>query len=252
MLTESVETAVQLLRRARYGVALTGAGISTPSGIPDFRSPDSGLWERNDPYEVASIHGFRRHPECFYSWISPLAHTILNAEPNAAHIALARMEAAGKVKSVITQNIDMLHRRAGSGTVFELHGHLREATCIHCFSVHPALPFIRAFLESSAIPRCPKCGHALKPNVILLGEQLPAYVLRAAQTEVRRCDVMLVVGTSLSIYPAAGLPTLARQSGASLIFVNLSETPVDSLAQVVIHDDALEVLPRLAAALEGE
>lgn len=252
MPAESLEMAAHLLRRARYGVVLTGAGISTPSGIPDFRSPDSGLWDKSDPYEVASIYGFRRRPECFYNWISPLAHTILDAEPNAAHIALARMETVGKVKSIITQNIDMLHARAGSGIVYELHGHLREATCIHCFSVYPAPPFIRAFLESNAIPRCPRCGHALKPNVILLGEQVPAHVLRAAQIEARRCDVMLVVGTSLTVYPAAGLPVLARQSGASLIFVNLSDTPVDSLAQVVIHDDALEVLPRLAAVLEDE
>jgi NAD-dependent deacetylase len=252
MHTESLDAAVDLLHRAGYVVVLTGAGISTPSGIPDFRSPESGLWGKSDPYEVASIYGFKSHPERFYNWIRPLAHTILDAEPNAAHFAIARMEAAGKVRSVITQNIDMLHTRAGSRSVYELHGHLREATCVHCFSVYPAPPFIHAYLESNAIPRCPRCGHALKPNVILLGEQLPANVLRAAQIEARRCDVMLVVGTSLSVYPAAELPAVVRQSGASLIFVNLSETPVDALAQVVIRDDALEVLPQLAAALESE
>jgi NAD-dependent deacetylase len=252
MHTRPLEAAANLLRRAGYVVVLTGAGISTPSGIPDFRSPESGLWGKSDPYEVASIYGFKSHPERFYDWIRPLAHTILDAVPNAAHTAIARMETTGHVKSVITQNIDMLHTRAGSRTVYELHGNLREATCVRCFGVYPALPFIDAFLESNAIPRCPRCGHTLKPNVILLGEQLPAHILSAAQIEARRCDVMLVIGTSLSIYPAAGLPAMARQSGASLIFVNLTATPIDPLAQAIIRDDALEALPRLAAALESE
>jgi len=226
---ESLEAAADLLRHARYVVVLTGAGLSTHSGIPDFRSPKSGLWDTSDPYQVASLYGFKGHPERFYNWIRPLASTILDARPNAAH-----------------------HMRAGSRSVYELHGHLREATCIHCFSVYPAQPFINAFLETNAIPRCPRCGHILKPNVILLGEQLPAHVLRAAQIEARRCEVMLVVGTSLTVYPAARLPVMARQSGASLIFVNLCETPIDSLAQIVIHRDALEILPQLAAALESE
>jgi NAD-dependent deacetylase len=252
MHTEPLETAANLLRRAGHVVALTGAGISTPSGIPDFRSPESGLWSQNDPYEVASLYGFRSHPERFYNWIRPLTHTILDAVPNAAHMALARMETTGHIRSVITQNIDMLHTRAGSRTVYELHGNLREVTCIRCFSVYPAQPFIDAFLESNSIPRCPRCGQALKPNIILLGEQLPAHILSAAQIEAQRCDVMLVVGTSLSMYPAAGLPAVARQSGAALIFVNRTETPIDPLAQAIIRDDVLEALPRLAAALESE
>ena len=140
-------TAINLLRRARYTVALTGAGISTRSGIPDFRSPKSGLWERYNPAEVASIYGFRHDPRRFYDWIRPLARIILEAQPNAAHIALARLEAIGKLQALITQNIDMLHTRAGSRTVYELHGHLREVTCIHCFAVYPAQPLIHKFLE---------------------------------------------------------------------------------------------------------
>lgn len=249
MSTETLNAALQLLRQAQYVVALTGAGVSTRSGIPDFRSPDNGLWNRANPAEVASIYGFRHNPEGFYEWIRPLADTILNAQPNPAHQALARLEAIGLLKSVITQNIDMLHTRAGSKTVYEVHGHLREATCIHCFTVYPAEPYILEFLNSNTIPSCPKCGHALKPNVILFGEQLPAQALIAARTEARRCDVMLVAGSSLEVYPAAELPILARRAGASLIFVNLTDTAVDALAQVVIHEDVAEVLPQLANAL---
>jgi NAD-dependent deacetylase len=215
-------TAVSLLRRARYAVALTGAGISTRSGIPDFRSPESGLWERYNPAEVASIYGFRHDPRRFYDWIRPLARIMLEAQPNAAHIALARLEAMGKLQAVITQNIDMLHTRAGSHTVYELHGHLRDVTCIHCFAVYPAQPLIDKFIESNEIPTCPACGNVLKPNVILYGEQLPAQAL------------------------------IARQNGASLIFVNLSETPLDSLAEVIIHADVADVLPQIVSALENE
>jgi NAD-dependent deacetylase len=247
-----IDAAVNCLRGAEYAVTLTGAGISTPSGIPDFRSPESGLWERYNPAEVASIYGFRHDPRRFYDWIRPLAHIILEAQPNPAHIALARMEAIGKLKCVITQNIDMLHTRAGSQTVYELHGHLRDMTCIYCFRVYPAQPLVAEFLESDRLPTCPACGHILKPNVILYGEQLPAQALIAAQREARRCDVMLVAGSSLEVYPAADLPVIARNGGASLIFVNLSETPIDSLAEVVIHEDVADTLPQIVSALEIE
>jgi NAD-dependent deacetylase len=248
----NANTAVNLLCRARHAVALTGAGISTRSGIPDFRSPESGLWERYNPAEVASIYGFRHDPKRFYDWIRPLCQTVLEAQPNAAHIALARMEAMGKLEAVITQNIDMLHARAGSHVVYELHGHLREVTCIHCFTVYPAQAVISKFMESDEIPTCPACGHVLKPNVILFGEQLPAQALIGAQRAARQCDVMLVAGSSLEVYPAAELPVIARQNGASLIFVNLSDTPLDSLADVVLHDDVANVLPQIVHALKNE
>lgn len=252
MLEESIGAAATILRRARYVVALTGAGLSTRSGIPDFRSPQSGLWERHNPADVASLAGFRHHPERFYEWIRPLAHTIMNAWPNPAHQALARLEVLGCLKSVITQNIDMLHHRAGSQTVYEVHGNLREVTCVHCFAVYSAEPYIRRLLDDQVIPSCPGCGHALKPNVILFGEQLPAQALIAARREARLCDVMLVAGSSLEVYPAAELPVMARRAGASLVFINLTETAIDSLAQVVIQGDVVDVLPRLAAALESE
>ncbi len=248
----ALAAASALLRHARCAIVLTGAGISTHSGIPDFRSPRSGLWELNDPAEVASIYGFRHNPARFYNWIRPLARTILDAEPNPAHTALARMEQNGSLCSVITQNIDLLHSRAGSQNVHEVHGHLRTVTCIHCFQEYDCRPYLIAYLETGAMPRCPACGHALKPNVILFGEQLPARALSAARRDAARCDVMLIVGSSLEVYPAADLPVIAHRGGAKLIFVNLVETALDSLAQVVIHGDAVDVLPRLAEALESD
>lgn len=252
MLTQRLQAAVSLIYHARHIVALTGAGISTHSGIPDFRSPESGLWERYNPLEVASIYGFRHNPARFYNWIRPLARTILDAESNPAHIALVHLETLGKLAGVITQNIDMLHTRAGSKTVYELHGNLREATCIHCFEVYPARPLIEKFLENNLVPSCLKCGHAIKPNVILFGEQLPAQILNAAQRAARQCDLMLVIGSSLEVYPAAGLPILAQQTGSGLILVNLTATPLDSRANVVIHADAADVLPVLVDAVESE
>jgi NAD-dependent deacetylase len=252
MINDSLHAAIDLLRRADYVVALTGAGISTHSGIPDFRSPQSGLWEHHNPAEVASISGFRRNPHGFYEWIRPLAHLIMKAQPNMAHRALVQIERAGRLRSVVTQNIDMLHTQAGSQTVFEVHGHLREATCIHCFEVFPARPLIHEFLTANIVPLCPECGHVLKPNVILFGEQLPAQALVAARREAQRCDLMLVVGTSLEVFPAAQLPLLARQNGARLIIVNLTPTPIDPMADAVFHADAVDILPKLADALESD
>jgi len=252
MTSNSLKAAMQLVRRASYLVAFTGAGISTHSGIPDFRSPRSGLWEQVDPLDVASLHGFRRHPERFYTWIRPLARTILDAAPNPAHLALARMEQAGHLKSIITQNIDMLHERAGSRAIHEVHGHLRALTCIHCFAGFPAGPPIDAFIASGLIPRCPCCGHVLKPNIILFGEQLPMRALIAARREARRCDVLLVIGSSLEAYPAGELPMLAYRAGAALVVINLRETALDPLAEVVIREDVIDALPLLAAALQNE
>ena len=252
MHVEQLAAAIDLLKNARHVVALTGAGISTHSGIPDFRSPDSGLWQQANSADVASLQGFKHHPERFYAWISSLAQTILDAQPNPAHIALARLEAAGKLNCVITQNIDMLHTRAGSQVVHELHGHFREMTCIYCFTVYPAEDYIRRFIESNQVPTCPHCGHTLKPNVILFGEQLPARALLAARREAQRCDAMLVAGSSLEVFPAADLPVIARRAGAVLIFINLMDTALDPIAGAVIHADVVDVLPLLADALESE
>ncbi len=250
LLDENMRVVVDLLRQARYAVSLTGAGISTPSGIPDFRSPNSGLWENADPFKVATIFGFKTRPQDFYNWIRPLAATVMRAQPNPAHTALARMEQRGILKTVITQNIDMLHTRAGSQSVVEVHGHFREMTCISCYHIYESTPFITPFLETGAIPHCLRCGGVLKPNVILFGEQLPIRELIAAQQAAAQCDVMLVAGSSMEVAPACDLPVKARQHGAAVVIINLEETPVDAMAQVIIRDDVAAILPQIADALE--
>jgi NAD-dependent deacetylase len=244
-LGHDVERAAHLILHARHTVVLTGAGHSTPSGIPDFRSPGSGLWEKANPMIVASIFAFRLQPQTFYEWIRPLARRMFNAEPNPAHRALAELEERGLLQAVITQNIDGLHQRAGSHRVLELHGHMREATCIRCYKVMPAQPLIDKFLADGQVPVCEDCGGVMKPNVILFGEQLPVMVLNEARREVELCDLMLVAGSSLEVAPAARLPVIAYSHSAKLIIINYQETYLDSQAEIVIHADVAEVLPRI-------
>jgi NAD-dependent deacetylase len=245
----TIEQAAQWLLNASYAVAFTGAGISTPSGIPDFRSADSGLWEHVDPMQVASIFGFRHNPRAFYDWVRPLAITTRQAEPNPAHLALAAMERAGLLKSVITQNIDMLHTRAGSLVVRELHGHMRSMTCIRCFHEYDAAPYMEALLNDNTLPAC-ECGGVLKPNVILFGEQLPFQALQQAKDDARKADVMLVVGSSLEVEPASSLPLIAKRNGSKIIIINLQPTFLDSAADLVIHENAAHVLPQIAACMK--
>jgi NAD-dependent deacetylase len=240
-----ITRAARLLRQAAYTVALTGAGHSTPSGIPDFRSPESGLWTRVDPLAVASLFAFRVRPQDFYDWIRPLARVMLEAQPNPGHHALAQLEKAGLLKSVITQNIDGLHQRAGSLRVHEVHGHMREATCIHCYRVVPAESLIEEFLEEGQVPRC-TCGGVMKPNVILFGEQLPLNALTAARQDTRACDLMLVIGSSLTVEPVSDLPLMALGHGAKLVIVNYQPTHLDERADVLIHADLADVMPRIA------
>jgi NAD-dependent deacetylase len=247
---QQIQTVAEWLKSAKYAVAFTGAGISTPSGIPDFRSADSGLWEKIDPIAVASIFGFRQNPRAFYDWVRPLTQTTIQASPNLAHLALAQLEQRGFLKSVITQNIDMLHTRAGSKTVYELHGHMREMTCIRCFTVYSAEHFLGDFLENDHIPTCTACGGVLKPNVILFGEQLPYKELQNAQADARQCDMMIVIGSSLEVEPASSLPKLAQMRGAKIVIINLQPTFFDKSADMVIHEDVAEVLPAIVAQLD--
>lgn len=237
--------AVGLLQEARRVTALTGAGISTPSGIPDFRSPGIGLWSLADPLEIGSIWGFRDKPQRFYDWFRPLTRDIMAARPNAAHHALAELERMGKLGSLITQNIDHLHQKVGSSRVLELHGHLRTLTCLRCRFQDAAETYLHRFLNTGAAPVCPNCGAILKPDVVLFGEPLPEATLLAAQEEALHCDLMLVVGSSLEVMPAADLPPLAVRRGARLIIVNLGVTPYDHLADVVLKGDVAQVLPEL-------
>ena len=247
-----IEQAGHLLRRSQYAVALTGAGVSTPSGIPDFRSRGSGLWESVDPAEVASLAAFRYHPERFYAWLYPLAATLHQAQPNAAHHALALLESLGFLKLLMTQNIDGLHARAGQQNVLEVHGSLREATCVQCRHSVPGGPLVEQFLADRQMPRCPKCGGVMKPNVILLGEQLLESVLTQARAAARRCDVMIVAGSSLEVMPSASLPLEAVERGARLVMINMGPTFLDARADVLIRANVAEALPQLAAVVRQE
>lgn len=251
-LSENETRAAALIKHARHAVAFTGAGMSTASGIPDFRSPDSGLWNNVEPFAVASLYGFRQNPLNFYKWVEPLIRLTRAAQPNPAHITLANFEEAGYLRAVITQNIDGLHTRAGSRNVHELHGHMREATCIRCFKIYPAEPIIDQFLEDGLVPHCPACQAVLKPNVVLFGEALPDRALMAAREQIRKADVLVIIGSSLEVAPACDLPLIAVKNGAKLIIINLEPTPADHLAEVVIHDNAAVVLPHLSRNLEAQ
>jgi len=245
-----IHRAAQHLRTATHAIALTGAGISTPSGIADFRSAGTGLWEQTNPMEVATIYAFRQNPARFFNWIQPLAASIRQARPNTAHAALAHMEQTGIIHLVITQNIDGLHQRAGSTQVAEVHGHVREATCMSCYLVVPSESYQAPVIANGAVPHCPHCNGVLKPNVTLFGEALPAQAMLMAVQATRQCDVMLVAGSSLEVSPAADLPELALGHGAKLIIVNLTETHLDRCADVLIQGDVADILPRIADQID--
>jgi NAD-dependent deacetylase len=242
----SIDYVVELLCKAKHAVVLTGAGISTPSGIPDFRSEGTGLWSRDEPMEVASLSTFRTDPERFFVWFRPLANLIVNAKPNLAHIALANLEKAKRIHSIITQNIDALHQKAGSKNVIETHGTCRTLSCTQCFHQAEAEDYLKAFVVQGKLPHCSKCGSLMKPNVILFGEQLPQQAWYDAQRESRQCDLMLVAGSSLEVLPVAGLPMQAIDRGAHLVIMNNSVTYINVRADVVIKEDVADVLPVIA------
>lgn len=200
--------------------------------------------------EVASIYAFRYRPESFFDWMRPLAHHMLAAQPNPAHQALAALEGQGLIKAIITQNIDGLHQRAGSCNVVEVHGHMREAVCVRCYKVYPSEQYLDAFLNHGQVPYCPACRGVLKPNVILMGEQLPAKAVLRAQQEIRACDVLLIAGSSLEVIPVADWPDWAHLNGAHLIIVNLQATHMDGKADVIVHADVADALPSLALACQ--
>jgi len=244
-----IDQAAQLLRSSKLAVSFTGAGISTPSGIPDFRSPGSGLWNTYDPFEVASLTAFRRHPQNFFNWIKPLVKTARQAQPNLAHTCLARMEKAGFLRAVITQNIDGLHQKAGSSHVIELHGSAQSATCPLCFRKFGADWLPDSFLLNDRLPRCENCGAVIKPDVVLFEELLPVDAWLEAERLCESADVILVIGSSLEVYPANSLPRTGLQRGARLIIVTRSRTPLDQYADFVFNQDLIEVVPHLCRVL---
>lgn len=241
----ALDDAAELFRKAKRVVVLTGAGISTPSGIPDFRSEGTGLWSRDEPLDSASLSTFRTAPEKFFKWFRPLANQIFCAQPNPAHIALAEFECAGYQNLIITQNIDGLHQKAGSRQVVEMHGTIQTLSCTQCYKKYPSEEFLKPFIENGTIPQCPTCNGILKPDVILFGEQLPQSAWQAAQRATRQCDLMLVAGSSLEVLPVAGLPIQALDHGAHLIVINNTNTYVNVRADIVITENVATVIPEI-------
>ncbi len=252
---EAVARAARLLRRSRWTAVLTGAGVSTESGLPDFRSSPGkdrpgGLWTGLDPSRVASAGAFERDPDAFYAFYRKRVAGLAGAAPNPAHRAIARLEALGLVQVVITQNVDGLHQQAGSREVVEVHGNLREARCAACGVVVP-IAEMTAPLDAGKRPRCARCGGLLRPNVVLFEEMLPRDAYSRAEEACARCDVLLIVGSSLEVYPVAGLPHLAAEQGARLVIVNRDPTPCDRIADVVLRAPAGDALPAIVAAIES-
>jgi NAD-dependent deacetylase len=232
----SVVELAALLRERQPCVVLTGAGVSTESGIPDFRS-ETGIWAEVDPFEVASIHAFRRDPERVWSFYRERIHLLRDATPNAAHEALAELERRGLVQAVVTQNIDLLHTRAGSVDVVEVHGSIRDAHCLGCLWTEPA-DAVLSQLDEAPTPSCPRCGEVLKPGVVLFGELLPAGAMERATQLARGARLVLVVGSSLEVWPVAGLPLEAR----AFAIVNRGPTALDDQALLKIDAAAGETL----------
>lgn len=225
-----------LVREGQPCIVLTGAGVSTESGIPDFRSP-TGIWATVDPFEVASIQAFRRDPARVWSFYRERIKLLQEAEPNAAHHALAELERRGLVLAIVTQNIDTLHSRAGSQDVVEVHGSIRSAECLACFWTEPA-DAVFAQLEENAVPSCPRCGEVLKPGVVMFGEVLPAGAMERATQLARSAGLLLVVGSSLEVWPVAGLPLEAR----AFAIVNRGPTALDEQAILRVDAGAGETL----------
>jgi NAD-dependent deacetylase len=254
IVSEGIHRAGALLKQSRWTVVLTGAGVSTESGIPDFRSTaapgrSAGLWTGLDPMRVASASAFARNPDAFYDFYRQRLSHLVVAEPNAAHAAIAQLEAQGLVQLVITQNVDRLHQKAGSREVVEVHGNLCEARCQSCGSIVPISEMGRQ-IDDGAHPRCMGCGGRLRPNVVLFEEMLPLEAYDRAEGACSRCEALLVVGSSLEVYPVASLPSLAKQHGVKIVIVNRDPTTCDRLADIVLRGQAGEILPAIAKAAQ--
>ena len=241
----SVERLAELVRERQPCVVLTGAGISTESGIPDFRSAE-GIWATYDPFEVAHVDALRRDPVRVWEFYALRLGLLGRAEPNDGHLALVELEERGLVRAVVTQNVDGLHQRAGSREVVEVHGSLREAECVHC-GVRVAMADA---LEQLPLPACPECGEVLKPGVVMFGELLCAEAIERAQRLAAEAGLLLVVGSSLEVHPVAALPGKTLAAGGALAIVNRGDTPWDSRAELVLDAGAGETLRALAAALD--
>jgi NAD-dependent deacetylase len=247
--TSTAARLAELIRTARRAVVLTGAGVSVPSGIPDFRTPGKGIWEKVNPMEVAHIDAFRRSPDRFWQFYSDRFASLVDKRPNPAHEAIAELERRGHVRGVITQNVDRLHRMAGSANVIEVHGSIEHCVCPECGG-RVALDDVIAILQRApGAPECAACIQPLKPDVVLFGELLPATAMAEAHALAQEADLMLCVGSSLEVFPVASLPGITLESGGRLAIVTQGPTAYDAEAELKLTGDVAEELSAVVAAL---
>ncbi|HEU4392904.1 MAG TPA: NAD-dependent protein deacylase [Solirubrobacterales bacterium] len=237
-----------MIRGSGCTVVLTGAGVSVPSGIPDFRTPETGLWANVDPMEVAHIDVFERDPARFWSYYRPRFQSLGDKRPNPAHAALAELERRGLVEGVITQNIDRLHRAAGSRNVVEVHGSIETSSCTRCATSFE-LEQVDALFDAEGVAICSGCGGAVKPDVVLFGELLPEGAMVLARGLAERAELMICVGSSLAVHPVAGLPLLTLERGGLLAIVTKGETPYDRDAALKLDGEVVDELGAVLAAL---
>jgi NAD-dependent deacetylase len=248
VVTADVRRLAELIEASGCTVALTGAGVSVPSGIPDFRTPETGMWANVDPMEVAHIDVFERDPARFWSYYRPRFQSLGDKRPNAAHEALAELERRGLIEGVITQNIDRLHRAGGSRNVIEVHGSIETSSCTRCATSFE-IDEVNALFDAAGIAICSSCGGAVKPDVVLFGELLPESAMARARGLAERAELMLCVGSSLAVYPVAGLPQLTLEQGGRLAIVTKGETPYDEDAELKLSGEVDAELTALLAAL---
>jgi NAD-dependent deacetylase len=239
----------ELLRDADRAVVLTGAGVSVPSGVPEFRSPRTGLWENVDPMEVAHIDAWRRDPDRFWRFYGDRFASLTDKQPNGAHLALAELERRGLIRGVITQNIDRLHRAAGTERLIEVHGSIEWSVCMQCGGKVALDRVVEQLRADDGAPECACCFTPLKPDVVLFGELLPERALSEAQALALDADLMVCVGSSLEVYPVAGLPAITRGAGGRLALVTQGPTPYDDEAEVKLGGDVVAELRAVLAAL---
>jgi NAD-dependent deacetylase len=239
----------ELIRESSCTVALTGAGVSVPSGIPDFRTPETGLWENVDPMEVAHIDVFEQDPARFWSYYRPRFQSLGDKRPNGAHEALAELERRGLLEGTITQNIDRLHAAAGSQNVVEVHGSIATSSCRGC-EVSYRIEQVEALFDETGVALCTACGGAVKPDVVLFGELLPEAAMRRAQGLAAQAELMLCVGSSLVVHPVAGLPEITLACGGRLAIVTKSATPYDDDAELKLGGEVDAELAAVVGALD--
>jgi len=241
-----------LLRASERAVVLTGAGVSVPSGIPDFRSPGTGLWESVDPMEVAHIDAFRRNPDRFWSFYAQRFATLGDKRPNRAHEVLAELERRGLIRGVVTQNVDRLHRRAGSSRVVEVHGSIGSSVCLECGGRVPLERVMELLAAAPGAPECASCIAPLKPDVVLFGELLPERTMAEAYSLAAEADLLLCVGSSLEVHPVASLPRVTLEAGGRIALVTQGPTPYDDDADVGLRGDVVAELEAVLTALDAE